>query len=80
LEDPCDKKIVEVIPHNTDLISEISIDFPPTFIPTFIVLPLSSLLHSSMDPLMSILLKPGTCVIDAPNLDQSHHCNVTVGL
>jgi len=43
-------------------------------------MPSMLLFYSIMDPSMSTLLDPETCVIDAPNLNQAYEHTITIGL
>jgi len=43
LKEPCVEECVEVMPHDLELVDPFSIECPPKSIPTFIVLPFSSL-------------------------------------
>ena len=69
LEESCVEEYAEVMSHDLELVNPVSIECPPTSIHTSIILPLPSLFHSSMDPLMSTSLESETCMIYAPNLD-----------
>jgi len=80
LEKPCDKEVIEVKPRDWELIDPISIKCSPKSLPTYIVLPLSSFFHSSMDPLMFTSIKFETCMLYALNLDRTHEVDVTIGL
>jgi len=80
LGEPCVEECVEIMPNDLELVDPISIECPPKSIPTSIALPPSSLLHSYMDLSMSTSLESETCIIYAPNLDQTHELDVAIGL
>jgi len=80
LEEPSVEKYVGAMPHDLELVDPVSIKCPPKSIPTSIILPLSSLFHSSLDTSMSTSLESETCMIYAPNLDWIHELDVTIGL
>ena len=68
LEESCDEEVIEVIPCALELVDLIIIKCPPKSIPTSIVLPPLSLLHSCMDPSMFTSPKSETCLIYTLNL------------
>ena len=69
LEESSDDQSVKVMPSEVQLINPISIESTPECIPTFVILTLSSLFQSFMDPLFATMPAFETCAIHAPSLD-----------
>jgi len=80
LEEACDEECVKVIPYDLELVEPMSIEYPLKYIPTSIVLPPSSVFHSSMDPSMSTSLEFESCISNALILDRTHELDMTIGL
>jgi len=82
LDESYDMEIIEVMPYDVELADPIYIESPTKPIPTSVILralpPI--LFHFFFDLSMSTLLKPKTCVMDNPYLDQTHEHNVTIRL
>ena len=72
LEEPFYKEVVDVMPRDMKCVDLTSIECPPRPTPTPIVMPSKLLFHFFMGRSMSVLLELETCMINAPNLDQTY--------